>query len=267
MGSDGKASPHVQSVARALELLELMAKENREMSLTEISGKMGWPKSTVHGLLATLREYHFVDQSIQTGHYCLGIRLFEFGHIVARNWEIRSVALPQMQQLNRKYGEMVQLATEDRGEVLYIDKLDSKHLMRIVSEIGARLPIHCSALGKVLLAYRSPAEVKWILAKHGMPRMTKRTITDPLEMERELEKIRRQGYSVDEREIMDSLRCVAAPIYDREGAVRYAISISGLADSFCGDYMAAVLQSLIDASNEISFMMGYRGNSEKRNRL
>jgi len=241
-----------------------MARENREMSLTEISEKMGWPKSTVHGLLATLREYHFVDQSVQSGHYCLGIRLFEFGHMVARNWEIRSVALPQMQALNRKHGEMVQLATEDRGEVLYIDKLDSKHLMRIVSEIGARLPIHCSGLGKVLLAYKSPAEVKWILAKHGMPRMTARTITDPMEMDAELAKVRKQGFAVDDREIMDSLRCVAAPIFDREGDVRYAISVSGLADSLTGDYFNTVLKSLLETASEISFMMGYREAPAKK---
>ncbi|MDR3121339.1 MAG: helix-turn-helix domain-containing protein, partial [Clostridiales bacterium] len=123
---DGNPS-HVQSVARALQVVELLAHENREVTLTEIAEKMGWPKSTAHGMLATLRDYRFVDQSPLNGRYRLGIRLFEFGHQVARSWDIRALALPHMQQLNRQYGEMVQLATEDRGEVLYIEKLDSTH--------------------------------------------------------------------------------------------------------------------------------------------
>lgn len=147
-----KNASHVQSVAHALMLLDMLARENREMSLTEIANTVGWPKSTVHGLIATMRDYSYIDQSPTTGYYRLGIRLFELGNLVARNWDIRALALPAMQDLNNRLGEMVQLATEDKGEVLYLEKLDSTHMMRIVSEIGTRLPMHCTGLGKVLLA-------------------------------------------------------------------------------------------------------------------
>jgi DNA-binding IclR family transcriptional regulator len=254
-----KRPSHVQSVARALEILEALARENRELTLTEIAEKMGWPKSTVHGLLATLRDYRFVEQSAQSGRYHLGVRLFEFGHIVANSWDIRAVALPQMQRLNQEYGEMIQLATEDGGEVLYIEKLDSKHFMRIVSEEGSRLPMHCSALGKALLAYKAPAEVKRILAAKGMPRITRRTITDPAAMDKELAKIRSLGYAIDDREIMEGLRCVAAPIRDSKGAVRYAISVSSLADTLTGEHLDCILASLLAAARETSYLMGYRG--------
>ena len=107
---------HVQSAARALMLLDLLARENREMSLTEIANAMNWPKSTVHGLIATMRDHSYVDQSLVSGCYRLGVRLFELGNIVARSWDIRTLALPAMQNLNNKLGEMVQLATEDKGE-------------------------------------------------------------------------------------------------------------------------------------------------------
>lgn len=253
-----KPSSHVQSIARAIQLIDLLAKEGQELSLTEIAKAMGWPKSTVHGLLSTLRDYNYVEQSPINGRYRLGIRLFELGNSVARSWDIRAVALPVMQRLNRKLGEMVHLATEDRGEVLYIEKLDSHQAFRIVSETGVRLPMHCSGLGKVLLAYKARNEVKWILTRQGMRRMTRNTITDPQVLEKELAVIRQQGYGVDDREIMDSLRCVAAPIFGEEGRAKYAISVSGMADSMCGQHLEEVTAMVKEAAETISYQMGYR---------
>lgn len=256
-----KKSPvqtHVNSVGRALYLLDLLADNGRELSLTELAKAAGWPKSTVHGLVATLRDYGYIDQSPETGRYRLGVRLFELGSAVAQGWDIREMALPAMRALNECVGEMVQLATEDKGEVLYIEKLDSTHMLRIVSQIGARLPMHCSGLGKVLLAHKRPSEVKWILSTKGMPSLTARTITDREVLEQELAKIRKQGYAIDDREIMEGLCCVAAPIYGRDGSVRYAISVSGLSASMCGGHMKTIISELLGAAKSISYAMGYR---------
>lgn len=258
MNTSERNTSHVQSVARSLMLLDLLAQENREMSLTDIAKAMNWPKTTVHGLIATLRDYHYVDQSPASGHYRLGVRLFELGNIVARSWDIRAIARPAMQELNSRLGEMIQLAAEDKGEVLYLEKIDSTHMMRIVSEIGARLPMYCTGLGKVILAYKKPAEVRWILSKQEMRPLTAHTITDRETLERELIKIRQQGYAIDDREIMDSLRCVAAPIYDRDGKVEYAVSVSGLAGSLQGERFDMVRDELIRTAESISYMMGYR---------
>ncbi|MCL1873777.1 MAG: IclR family transcriptional regulator [Clostridiales bacterium] len=251
---------HVQSVARALQLLEMLANESRELSLTEIADGLGWPKSTAHGILATLRDYRFVDQSAHNGRYRLGIRLFEFGHKVARNWDIREIALPVMKKLNRQFGEMVQLATEDAGEVFYIEKIDSTHIIRIVSELGVHLPMHCTGLGKAMLAYRTPLEMKRILNQSGMQRMTIYTITDLLQMDAELMNIRNRGYAVDNQEIMEGLRCIAAPIRSKDGDVLYAISVSGLAERLAGDYFERVKEAVIEAAAEISYLMGYKEN-------
>lgn len=260
MNSDNRERnpSHVQSVARSLMLLDLLAQENREMSLTEIAKAMNWPKTTVHGLITTLRDYNYVDQSPTSGRYHLGVRLFELGNLVARSWDIRVMAKPAMQALNSQLGEMVQLATEDKGEVLYLEKVDSSHMLRIVSEIGARLPMHCSGLGKVLLAYKKPSEVKWIISKHGLHPMTAHTITDRELLEKELIKVRKQGYAIDDREVMDSLRCVAAPIFDRDGNVKYAISVSGLASNLQGERFDMARDELIRTADSISYMMGYR---------
>ncbi|MCL2496575.1 MAG: IclR family transcriptional regulator, partial [Clostridiales bacterium] len=253
-----KNASHVQSVVRAIQLLQVLADESRELSLTEIADKLGWPKSTAHGILATLLDYRFVDQSPTNGRYRLGIRLFEFGHKVAQNWDIRQIALPVMHKLNSRFGEMVQLATEDSGEVLYIEKVDSTHIIRTVSETGARLPMHCSALGKALLAYRNPAEVKRILNKSGMRRMTGNTITDTASMDIELAKIRKQGYAIDNRETLEGLSCVAAPIRDKCGDIRYAISVCCLAEQLKGAYWEQIKKAVLESAHEISYLMGYR---------
>lgn len=249
---------HVQSVEKALIVLETLSRENREMSLTEIAGMLDWPKSTVHGLLATLREYQFIDQSRTSGHYGLGIRLFELGSQVARNWNIRQVARPVMHRLNDLFGETVQLATEENGEVLYIDKLESNQMMRIVSEIGARLPMHCTGLGKALLAHKTPAEIRGIIKKRGMRAMTAHTIVTQDALEMELSRIRTLGYAIDDRETMEGLRCMAVPIHDREGCVRYAISISGLSASLQGERFDEMLGAVREAAEEISYAMGCR---------
>jgi len=249
---------HVQSVSRALSIVELLAKENREMTLTEISQCMGWPKSTTYGLLVTLRDYHYVSQSPVNGRYTLGVRLFELGNTVARSWNIRSLAYPFMQQLYNRWGETIHLAAEFDGEVLYLEKLESNRPIRIVSEVGVRLPMHVSSLGKAILAFKTASEVRWILSQHGMQALTSRTITDSGQMDRELERVREQGYAEDIGETMDSLRCVAVPIRNSEGRVSNAISISGIDYAISDELLTRIVSDLQKAAEEISYAIGYR---------
>lgn len=253
-----KNTSHVQSVERALRLMDLLARHNREMSLTEIAKAMAWPKSTVHGLLATLRDFQYVDQSPTTGRYMLGLRLFELGNQVSRNWNIRDIALPVMRRLNHRLGEMVQLAMEDKGEVLIIEKVESSHMIRLAQDMGIRLPMHCSALGKALLAYKNPAEIQYIISQHGLKSIARRTIIDKRELDKELEKVKQQGYAMADRELTDSLRCIAAPIFDREGKAPYAISVSSMATTLDRQHLEQSLEALAIAAEEISFAMGYR---------
>lgn len=252
---------HVQSVGRALKLIEFLANERHEISLTEISKKIGWPKSTVHGLLSTMCAYQVVEQSAVTGRYKLGVRLFELGNIVARSWDINTVAKLHMRHLNSELSALIQLATERSGEVLYLEKLESNQMIHIVSDIGRRLPMHCSGLGKVLLAYRPYPEVKRIISEKGLKRMTSRTITNMSELEKELKKIREQGYAIDNQEIMEGLRCVAVPIFDGDGKVNYAMSVSGLSVNMKGGYLEKVILRLKETAENISLDMGYKGGS------
>jgi DNA-binding IclR family transcriptional regulator len=258
MKSSEAGSPQIRSVAKALTIINILAENQRAMSLAEIAAKIALPKTTIHGLLSTLRDYGYVEQSDFDGNYRLGIILFEIGSKVADNWDVRKVATPYIQKLVDGTGETVHLVRLDKGEVLYIDKHESTQSLRIVSEIGSRLPAHCTGVGKALLAFISPAEVKRIIAIKGLKRYTKNTITDPEKLEVELERVRRQGYAEDNEEIMESLRCVAAPIWDHNGKACAAISISGPSARMDHERMQLLREHIVQTAMDISANLGYR---------
>ncbi|MEW8958638.1 HTH-type transcriptional regulator XynR [Moorella humiferrea] len=248
----------IRSVAKALTILDLLAAHQGDMSLGEIARALDLPKSTLHGLLATLRDFGYLEQSPFDGRYRLGVRLFEIGNIVANNWDVRKVAAPHIQKLVDELEETVHLVVLDKGEVLYIDKRESRQSLRIVSQVGMRLPAHCTGVGKVLLAYLHPSEVKRIIATKGLARYTRHTITDPRQLEAELAKIREMGYAVDNEEIMDSLRCVAAPIRNHNGKVCAAVSVSGPVARLEGEKFRLAVEQVVRTAAEISAGLGYR---------
>ena len=130
--------------------------------------------------------------------------------------------------------------------------------MKIFSVIGVRLPMHCSGLGKVLLAQKNDAELKRYINTKGLPALTQNTITTAPRLKAELEKIREQGYAMDDGEIMDGLRCVAAPIEDINGKVRYAISVSGQTKDMHGGKLDRLILEVRRAAGEISYALGNR---------
>ncbi|MEW6663355.1 MAG: IclR family transcriptional regulator [Bacillota bacterium] len=253
-----EATFQIKSVAKALKIIDVLAEARGELALHEIANRLGLAKSTVHGLLSTLREFEYVEQSPFTGKYKLGLRLFELGSIVAQGWDVRSVTAPHIQKLVDELGETVHLVILDKGEVLYIDKRESRHSFRIVSQVGTRLPAHCTGVGKVLLANLSPGEVKKIVASKGLPRFTKNTITNPKDLEVELARVRNQGYAIDNEEIMEGLRCVAAPIRNHSGKVCAAISVSGPLARLEGERLDLTIQLVTQTAAEISAGLGYR---------
>jgi len=150
------------------------------------------------------------------------------------------------------------LAVLDKGEVLYIDKRESTKSLRIVSQVGTRLPTHCTGVGKVLLANLPIDQVRRIIATKGLSRYTKNTITDFRRLEEELNLVRQQGYAMDNEEIMESLRCVAVPLRDHTGKVCAAISVSGPSARFDGEQLESIVDLMVRIGREISASLGYR---------
>lgn len=228
------------------------------MSLAEIAKESGLAKSTAHGLLATLKDFRYVEQTAFDGKYRLGIRLFEVGSVVANSWDVRRVAAPHIEGLVEELGETVHLAVLDEDRVLYIDKRESRRSIRIVSQVGLRLHAHCSGVGKVLLAHLPADELRRIVASCGLPRYTKNTITDPARLDEELALVRRRGYAVDNEEIMDGLRCVAAPIRDHTGKVCAAISVSGPVARLAQERFELAVSLVTQTASAISGALGFR---------
>lgn len=252
--------PRIQSVARALSIIDILAQAGGELALNEIASRVSLPKSTVHGLISTLRDFGYIQQSSFTGKYRLGIRLFEVGSIVAQGWEVRSVAAPYIEQLLEEMGETVHLVILDKFEVLYIDKREKPGALRIASQVGMRLPAHCTGVGKVLMAYLAPEQRQELISRKGLPRFTRKTLTDPTMLEVELAQVRTQGFAVDNEEIMDSLRCVAAPIRNQSGEVISAISVSGPISRLTGKKFETAIRRVIETAGEISANLGFRDN-------
>lgn len=221
---DGKT---IQSVAKAMRLLDLLAASAGPLGLAEISARTGWPKSTVHGLLSTMREFSVVAQD-EEGRYRLGIRLFEYGCTLSASWGILEKAKPYIQHISYETGETVFLSILDRGEVVTLDHAENRTGLPTAAEVGCRLPVHCTSQGKLFLALMPEQEREQILERTELTAYTTNTITTADTLRQELLNICANGYAVENGEYKTGLRSVSAPIFDRDGRVRYAIGIIGM---------------------------------------
>lgn len=219
----------VHAVGKAMELLELLFRWRGPMTLQQLTEASGYPKSTVHSLLSTLREYGAVTQE-SGGRYCLGARLYEYGCAVSSSWDAMAIAHPQLEQLARQAGASAFISLLDGDFVISFDAYASSagSGYQITPETGTRLPLHATAQGKLLLSMRSDSEVLRILQRSGMTPFTPHTITTPERLLAALQEIRRLGYAVENGEYKIGLRAVAAPVYDYTGTVRYALGTVGL---------------------------------------
>lgn len=249
--------PIIQSVERALMILELFDEQQSELRITEISAKLNLHKSTVHSLLKTLQLYGYIDQDEETGKYRLGFRLLERGQLILQQLDLRSVAARYLQQLSAETGQTVHLVILDGKEGLYIDKVEGKKAAIRYSRIGRRVPLHSSAVGKVLAAFRSEAEVRQLLHNYEFIPQTPRTIRSAEAFLAELETVRKRGYAVDNEENEPGVRCVAAPIFDHSGQTAAAMSISTMTALVDDNELSALAAKLQETTRQISRKLGY----------
>jgi IclR family acetate operon transcriptional repressor len=212
----------VQSLERAFDLLERMADAGGEVGLSELSASSGLPLPTIHRLMRTLVDCGYVRQQ-PNRRYALGPRLIRLGESSARL--LGTWARPYLAELVEATGETANMALLDGDEVVYVAQVPSRHSMRMFTEVGRRVLPHSTGVGKALLANVPPEEVRALLSRTGMPAATERTIVDPDAFLAELERIRDQGYAVDDNEQEIGVRCLAVTVPDSPTAA--AISISG----------------------------------------
>jgi IclR family acetate operon transcriptional repressor len=222
-GSRGTArAGGVQSVERAFKILETMADHDGMIGLSRLSSESGLPLPTIHRLIRTLVDLGYVRQE-PSRQYVLGPRLLMLGESSERMLGV--IARPYLAQLVEDVGESANLAMRDGDKAVYVAQVPSRHAMRMFTEVGRRVMLHCSAVGKVILAGLPPDEAAAIIERAGMPARTANTITDPDTLMSELSVIRERGYALDEGEREVGVRCVGVAV---EGnPQKLAISISG----------------------------------------
>ena len=251
----------VQSVRKAMDLLACLA--GGPLSLGELSARTGIPKATVHGLLSSMRPSAVVEQSAEDGKYRLGIRLFEYGCAVSRGWNVLEAAAEPMRRVAEETGETVSIAALDRGEVLVLDCADAHSGLRVVSEKGTRLPIHCTSQGKLLLAYLPEARRRSLLRECGFAAYTPHGHTCAASLEAELADILERGYALENGEYRIGLRSVSAPVFDVSGEAVYAVCVVGMFRRINSPELERAAQLLLEAAERISFGLGYRGDYGK----
>jgi DNA-binding IclR family transcriptional regulator len=226
------------------------------MGISEISRKTGYPKSKVHRVLLTMAKRGYVRKEPQTDRYQVSLRFFALGGVALNKLESKQVATPFLEKLRDASGETAHLAVMDETGVFYIDKIESAQSIRMYSYIGRRAPIHCTGVGKVLLAYQPEHEVDALLSS-GLKRYTEHTITDGKKLKEELAKIRRLGYGVDNEELELGLFCIAAPIRNHLGQTVAAVSISGPGVRLTRSKIREFIPLVIRVASEISYSLGY----------
>ena len=259
-GGDGS----VQSIDRALRLLEVVCVAERPISLAHVSARVKLHKPTVHRLLQSLGQHGMIIQDPESKAYRPGLKLFELSNAVLRNMELRTQALPELAELNRRTNETVHLAVLDEGDVIYIDKEESQHTIRMFSAIGKRGPAHCTGVGKVLLAYLPLDELQRVLSQKKLKRFTSRTITTVAAMRRELDLIRERGYAIDDTEHEPEIRCAACPIRDHSGRVVAAMSLTAPTLRMSRDRIEAMAPLVREYADRISRKMGYVVDGTRR---
>ena len=216
MGAGG-----VQSLGRAIDLLELLAEED-EMSLGSLAARSGLPAPTIHRLMATLVQRGYVRRLPSRG-YAIGARLIHLGD--RASGAVAAIARPHLASLVEEIGETANLALLDGDRVVYVAQVPSRHSMRMFTEVGRRVRLHCTGVGKVLLAQLPPDDVRDLLTRSGMPGQTDRTVTDPDELLEQLPDIAARGFALDDGEQETGVRCIAVPVPGISAEM--AMSVSG----------------------------------------
>ena len=249
----------VKSVDRALHLIEIMAEEKKELELTELCKKTHINTTTLYRLLQTLQSRGFVAQNAHTGRYRLGLKILELGQAVSEQIQLRRIVLPFLQELMEKTGETANLVTLDEGEAIYMEKVESPASLRTFHRIGTQAPAHATGVGKVLLAALPSEKVTEIIKRKGLSKLTENTITSPENLQKELEKIRENGFAMDNEECEVGAKCIAAPIRDYTNQVVAAVSVSGPSARLSEEGLNELVGVVKETASKISQKIGYRG--------
>lgn len=255
----------ISTLSRTLKILETFDVKTPVLRLTDIAAKVELHKSTVYRLLSYLVSENYLDFNERTKEYRLGIKFLTIASVVLSSLDIADISKPIMRDLVEKTGQTANLAVLDRDSVIYISKVEPSSSIRISTRIGARLPAHCTALGKVLLAHLPNENLKNILSQMKLTKFTRLTITIKESLKKELKEIYNKSYAIDHEEFLDGLVCAACPVFDYKNEAIAAISISGSVTVFKEEQIEEWIKLLKVSSDKISKQLGYQVGEKNTN--
>ena len=249
----------VQSVDRTLTILEVLSDYNEGLGITEISKLIDLHKSTVYRLLGTLIYKGYVIQDMFSNKYKLSLKLYELGSKRVSSMDILKSSKSYTEKLMKRVNEVVHLVIRDENDIVYIDKVEADNTIRMASTIGRRSPLYCTSVGKAILAYLPEEEVKQIWENSKIEKLTEYTITDFNVFQKELGEIKEKGYAIDNEENEMGVRCIGAPVFNHNGSIEGAISISGPAIRVTKEKIEEFANEVKKYASLISKELGYRG--------
>lgn len=252
----GSAPGAVQSLGRALDLMESVALAEHGAGLTELAKATGLAPSTAHRLLKTLQQRRYVSHDAERGLWFVGVQSFTVGAAFLRTRNVVAAARPVMRQLMEESGESVSLAVLDGADAVYLAQIECRAMMRALARPGGRAPLHCSGVGKALLAALAEEERAPLYRRVDFTRYTEHTVTDADALEAALRPVAARGFAVDDEEFALGLRCVAAAIRDEYGEPVAAISCSGPTARVTAERVAPLGQLVAAAASEIGAALG-----------
>ncbi len=247
----------IQSLDRGLRILFILA-EYKSRGVTELAGDLQVNKSTVFRLLETMEMRGLVQQDEVTAKYRLGMGILQISDGLIKNLDIIGVARPILKQLMTATKESAHLCAFSNDKVYVVDQVKSNYVMKVSAAIGQDEPIYCSSVGKCILAYLPEDRIEKILNETEFIPYTKKTKTSKKEILKELAEIRSRGYALDDEELSEGVRCIAAPIFNFKGEVKNSIGISGPSLRISMDNLSPYIDNLKIAAGGISYGIGYR---------
>ena len=248
----------VQVLERAVDILQVLSEDSRELTAGEVADRLSLHKSTIHRLLSVLDQHRLIRRNADTGRYALGLRLFEFGTRAVRGLRLRDQAQPYLDQLARETGETAHICVLDRGDMVSIAYAEGPRSLRMPATVGRRTPAYCSAVGKAMLAFLSEGVVDDVLSERPLRACTNKTLVTRAALLDDLRQTHTRGYSIDDEEIEKGLRCVGGPVWNYTGEVVAAISVAGPAFRITKGRVRAVARAVLATTRALSTELGYR---------
>lgn len=258
--SQEKRDTSVRALDKAILILETLSGIDGYIGLAALAGMVKMPKSTLLRLLSTLKNHNLVQQDESTKRFSLGLGLVALGRAAEKNFNLTEVVHPFLVELSERTGETASLMMLEGDHVVYIDQVASKSMIRGQPRIGLSLQLHCSSGGKVILSSMSDQKIDALLKGRTLKQQTDKTITDMDKLKKEIQKIREQGYSVDDEEVEVGGRCVAAPLKDKDGKVIAAVSVMGPTTRIRQKDFTEIAKIVKEEVQKASVSLGY--NSE-----